>query len=167
MLLKAADLGPGYTEEPDDARDKDKYGVTGCPAVEKLSGGNGELKSAVQAKTGFAYNTDEAGMSEELDSDSPTTLATQLRTLYDAYAACPSFTITSGSSPIDVKAVKATVPELGDERYGITMTMSGPGGTTIVKQIAIRKGNVTVLLMGSPGLVDKHIEKALNKVTTG
>ncbi|MEU1670450.1 hypothetical protein ABZ752_00260 [Streptomyces roseifaciens] len=45
--------------------------------------------------------------------------------------------------------------------------MSGPGGTMAVKQIAIRKGNVAVLLMGSPGLVDKHIEKALNKVTTG
>ncbi|MBO0657189.1 hypothetical protein J1792_32085 [Streptomyces triculaminicus] len=116
-------------------------------------------------KTGFAY-AGEAGMREELDSDSPTALSAQLHTLCDAYAACPSFTITSGSSPIGAKAVKITVPELGDERYGVTVTMSGPGGTMIMKQIAIRKGNVSVLLMGSPGLVDHHIEKALSKITT-
>ncbi len=79
MLLKAADLGTGYTEEPGDSPDKDEYGVTGCPALEKPSATDGELKSAVQVKTGFAY-TDEAGLSEELDSDSPTTLSTQLRT---------------------------------------------------------------------------------------
>ncbi|RPF30180.1 hypothetical protein EDD96_6769 [Streptomyces sp. Ag109_G2-6] len=168
MLLKPVDLGAGYSEDPSDAADKDNYGIAGCPALEKLSTGNstGELKSAVQVKTGFAYGT-ESGMSEELDSDSPANLSAQLRTVYDAYAACPSFTITSGMSPIDATAAKAVVPDLGDERHGVIITMRGPGGTMIVKQIAIRKGNVAVLLMGSPGLVDKHIDKALSKVTPG
>ncbi|MBO0655903.1 hypothetical protein J1792_24950 [Streptomyces triculaminicus] len=145
-------------------RDTEELGDRG----DRLSTGNsnGELKSAVQVKTGFAYGTD-SGMSEELDSDSPTALSAQPRTVYDAYAACPSFTNTSGSSPIDATAVKASFPSWGTNATGSPSLCAGPGGTVIMKQIAIRKGNVAVLLMGSPGLVDKHIETALNKVTPG
>jgi hypothetical protein len=43
------------------------------------------------------------------------------------------------------------------------LTYSVGGQRSVVKQTAVRSGNVLVVVSGSPGLVDANLEKALAK----
>jgi hypothetical protein len=59
---------------------------------------------------------------------------------------------------------KTAAPDLGDEQWSQLLTYSVGGQRSVVKQTAIRTGNVLVIVFGSPGLVDANLEKALHKV---
>ncbi|MFE0255734.1 hypothetical protein [Streptomyces sp. NPDC059010] len=59
---------------------------------------------------------------------------------------------------------EATAPDLGDEQWSQLLTYSVGGQRRVVKQTAVRTGNVVVVVSGSPGLVDANLEKALAKV---
>lgn len=166
LLLTTDDLGSDYTAQPpkDDAKDDDA--VSGCPAMERLAARMPALQPVNQAEVRFMYGSDSGSVfEEELDSDSPAKLSATLREMRDAFRACPSYTVTSGTTPVPITLAEAVVPELGDERYAFTLRFVGPGGASEVKQVAVRKGNITVYMSGSPGLVDKHVKKAFEKAT--
>ncbi|MEU3904178.1 hypothetical protein AB0F20_10200 [Streptomyces goshikiensis] len=171
-LLTGTDLGRDYTPAlAGDAR-RDDTGLTGCPALEKL---NGKMDSdglfAVKVKASFSYNAGSTGSStltEDLYSDIPAKLSKGTADLFAAYESCPKFTLSSGTSPVQIEIGKAAAPEgVGDERYAQTMTVTSGTSTTIVKQVAVRSGNVMVWLSGSPGLVDKELPGALKKAAAG
>lgn len=168
-LLTSADLGQGYTEVPDSGKQRSDVGITGCPALEKLgdSAQDGELAFAVKAKAGFAYTAGSTGNStlgEELHSDTPAKLSEGTRALFKAYESCPSFTMTSGTTPVKIEIGSASAPsDLGDERYAHTMTVASGASTTVLKQVAVRTGNVVVMLTGAPGLVDAQLPAAVEK----
>ncbi|GGR40029.1 hypothetical protein [Streptomyces netropsis] len=166
LLLTTDDLGGDYTAQPskDDAKDDDEA-VSGCPAMERLATRMPGLQPVNQAEVQFMYGS--SGFGEELDSDSPAKLSATLREMRDAFRACPSYTVTSGTTPLPITLAEAVVPELGDERYAFTLKFVGPGGASEVKQIAVRKGNILLHMSGSPGLVDKHLKKAYEKATAG
>lgn len=167
-LLTAADLGQGYLETPTTDTRRDDVGLTGCPALEKMSGGAPSF--AVKAKTSFSYtagSTSSSTLGEELYSDTPAKLAKGTKDLFAAYASCPSFTMSTGTTPVQIAIGKAAAPEgIGDERYAQTMTITTSTSTTILKQVAVRAGNVMVMLTGSPGLVDKDLPGAVEKAKT-
>ncbi|MFV8131146.1 hypothetical protein [Streptomyces syringium] len=166
LLLTTDDLGSDYTAEPskDDAKDDDA--VSGCPAMERLVARIPQLQPVNQAEVWFMYGSDpRSTLEEELDSDSPAQLSAVLREVRDTYRACPSYTVTSGTTPVRITLAEAVVPELGDERYAFTSTFVGPGGPSEVKRVAVRKDNITLFLSGSPALVDKHLKKAFEKAT--
>ncbi|WP_405591842.1 hypothetical protein [Streptomyces sp. NBC_01092] len=169
-LLNESDLGTGYTRKPESPRRNDDVTVIGCPALEKLGGdtatGSG-LDFARKAKASFTYtgsNTSE--VSEELYSDSPATLSTGISKVFDAMLSCPSYQVASGSTVVDMGTEKSAAPDLGDEQWSQLLTFSAGGQRGVVKQTAIRTGNLLVIVSGSPGLVDTHLGKALVKVRT-
>ncbi|MGI5531711.1 hypothetical protein ACQEVX_31315 [Streptomyces syringium] len=167
LLLTTDDLGSDYTAQPpkDDTKDDDEA-VSGCPAMERLDARMPGLQPVNQAEVRFMYGSDSGSVfGEELDSDSPAKLSTTLREMRDAFRACPSYTVTSGTTPVPITLAEAVVPELGDERYAFTAKFVGPGGASEVKQVAVRKGNILLHMSGSPGLVDKHLKKAFEKAT--
>ncbi|MFI1252774.1 hypothetical protein ACH4U6_03045 [Streptomyces netropsis] len=168
LLLITDDLGGDYTAQPpkDDAKDDDEA-VSGCPAMERLDARMAGLQPVNQAEVRFMYGSSGSIFGEELDSDSPAKLSATLREMRDAFRACPSYTVTSGTTPVPITLAEAVIPELGDERYAFTAKFVGPGGASEVKQIAVRKGNILLHMSGSPGLVDKHLKKAYEKATAG
>ncbi|MFE1782227.1 hypothetical protein ACFW9F_06455 [Streptomyces sp. NPDC059506] len=121
---------------------------------------------AAKVETSFTYDTD-ATLGEELHSDRPSVLSSKLRELFSAYTSCPTYTMTAGSTPIEVRVSKSVTPELGDERFAYTSTMELPSGPQVLKTVAVRKGNVAVMLVGAPALVDRHIETAVGKIPAG
>ncbi|MFC8022146.1 hypothetical protein [[Kitasatospora] papulosa] len=168
LLLSQADLGTGYVqvqEEPDSGK-FDDISVQGCPALEKMGQGGEENMFAAKAETSFTYDTD-ATLGEELHSDRPSVLSNKLRELFGAYTSCPTYTMTAGTTPIEVKVVKSAAPELGDEQFAYTSTMELPSGAQVLKTMAVRKGNVAVMLVGAPALVDRHMKTAVGKLPTG
>ncbi|MEH0576871.1 hypothetical protein QBA54_20785 [Streptomyces sp. B21-108] len=54
-------------------------------------------------------------------------------------------------------------PCISGEQWSQLLTYSTGGQRSVVKQTAIRIGNVLVLVSGAPGLVDANLEKALDK----
>ena len=56
---------------------------------------------------------------------------------------------------------KTAAPDLGDEQWSQLLTYSVGGHRGVVKQTAVRIGNVLVIVSGSPGLVDASLDKAL------
>ncbi|MFG2894816.1 hypothetical protein [Streptomyces sp. NPDC048248] len=170
-LLTTDDLGPGYTqtETPDDekAADPHRYddmGVSGCPALEELGKHSDEVRFAAKTSAGFTFGADST-LGEELHSDTPSKLATGLRMLMHAQTSCPTYTMTSGSTPITVTVRKDKTPGLGPDAYAFTTTLSGPGGwSNVLKTAAARRGNMLVMLVGAPALVDRHIQAAIDKL---
>ncbi|MFJ5952593.1 hypothetical protein [Streptomyces noursei] len=168
LLLTQADLGSGYVQvqgQPGEGN-FDDIAVQGCPALEKLGQSGAKNMFAAKAETSFTYNTD-ATLGEELHSDRPSVLSSKLRELFGAYTSCPTYTMTSGTTPIEVKVSKSATPELGDERFAYTSTMELPSGAQVLKTMAVRKGNVAVMLVGAPALVDRHIKTAVGKLPAG
>lgn len=165
LLLSQADLGTGYVQvqEKAEAGKYDDISVQGCKALEKL-GKTGDVTFASKAEASFTYDT--ATLGEELHSDRPSVLSSKLRSLFGAYTSCSSYTMTAGTTPIKVKVEKSATPKLGDEQFAYTSTMELPSGAQVLKSLAVRKGNVAVMLVGSPALVDRHIEKAVGKLPT-
>ncbi|MCZ1006805.1 hypothetical protein [Streptomyces lydicus] len=166
-LLDNGDLGEGYTRKADAAVRHDDVSVIGCPAVAKLGGDTAtgsSLSFPRKAKASFAYaGSSSSEVSEELYSDSATKLSTGIGEIFDAMVSCSSYQVTSGSSVIDIDARKTTAPNLGDERWSQLLTYSAGGQRSVVKQTAIRTGNVLLIVSGSPALVDTHVAKALHK----
>jgi hypothetical protein len=161
LLLSQADLGTGYVqveEEPDSGK-FDDISVQGCPALEKMGQDGEENMFAAKAETSYTYT--DATLGEELHSDRPSVLSNKLRELFGTYTSCPTYTMTAGTTPIEVKVVKSAAPELGDEQFAYTSTMELPSGAQILKTMAVRKGNVAVILVGAPALVDRHMETAV------
>ncbi|MFD8664881.1 hypothetical protein ACFV1U_05710 [Streptomyces microflavus] len=165
LLLSQADLGTGYVQVQDkaDTGEFDDVAIQGCPSLEKLGEKGDEPMFASMASTGFTYDTD-ATIGEELHSDRPSVLSSKLRELFGAYTDCPNYTMTAGTTPIEVKVSKSDTPELGDEQFAYTSTMELPSGAQIVKTTAVRKGNIAVMLVGAPALVDRHIATAVDKL---
>ncbi|MFF1297151.1 MULTISPECIES: hypothetical protein [unclassified Streptomyces] len=169
-LLNESDLGEGYTRKPEPARSNDDVTVIGCPALEKLGSdaatGSG-LDFSRKAKASFTYSgSSSSEVSEELYSDSAAKLSKGIRKIFDAMLSCPSYQVTSGSTVVDMGTEKTSAPDLGDEQWSQLLTYSASGQRSVVKQTAIRTGNILVIVSGSPGLVDAHLDKALAKVRT-
>ncbi|MER5443998.1 hypothetical protein, partial [Streptomyces sp. NPDC002790] len=155
------------TRKPEAPRHNDDVTVIGCPALEKLGGdtaaGTG-LDFARKAKVAFTYTASSTSeVSEELYSDSPAKLSKGISKVFDAMLSCPSYQVASGSTLVDMGTAKSAAPELGDEQWSQLLTFSAGGQRSVVKQTAIRTCNILVLVSGSPGLVDAHLNKALAK----
>lgn len=104
-------------------------------------------------------------MSEELYSDTADKLSDSTGRIFAAITGCTEFQLLSGSTAIDVTTQRMSAPQLGDERWSMLLTFSADGRDRVVKQTAIRSGNVLLTISGAPALVDQHLDKALAKVT--
>ncbi|MFD9223418.1 hypothetical protein ACFWDI_26205 [Streptomyces sp. NPDC060064] len=169
-LLNDSDLGEGYNRKPETARRNDDVTVIGCPALEKLGSdaatGSG-LDFTRKAKASFTYTgSSSSEVSEELYSDSAVKLSKGTGKVFDAMLSCPSYQVASGSTVVDMGTEKSAAPDLGDEQWSQLLTFSAGGQRSVVKQTAIRTGNILVTVSGSPGLVDAHLDKAIAKART-
>ncbi|MGW7261043.1 hypothetical protein [Streptomyces sp. NPDC054834] len=109
-----------------------------------------------RAKVTFTYGgSSDSELSEELYSDTSGKLSDGISRIFDAMTGCPKYQILSGDSPLDVSA----------QKWGQLLTFSVGGRNSVVKQTAIRKGGLLLVVSGSPALVDGHIAKALAKAT--
>ncbi|MFG2375195.1 hypothetical protein ACGFY9_27395 [Streptomyces sp. NPDC048504] len=167
-LLDEGDLGEGYARTPQRPAVHDDVSVIGCPSLEKLGAdaatGAG-LDFSRKAKASFAYvGGSESALSEELYSDGAAKLSKGIGQIFDAMVSCPTYQVASGSTIIDMGTQKTAAPDLGDERWSQLLTYSLGGQRSVVKQTAVRVGNVLVVVSGSTGLVDVSLEKAVAKV---
>ncbi|MGW0837053.1 hypothetical protein [Streptomyces prunicolor] len=96
-------------------------------------------------------------------SDSAAKLSKGIGQIFDAKVSCPTYQVASGSTVIDMGTQKTAAPDLDDEQWSQLLTYSVGGQRSVVKQTAVRSGNVLVVVSGSPGLVDANLEKALAK----
>ncbi|WP_329160631.1 hypothetical protein OHA63_29505 [Streptomyces anulatus] len=172
-LLNESDLGEGYARKPQATDRHDDVTVIGCPALEKLgsdaaTGATGAtLDFTRKAKASFTYaSSTNSEVSEELYSDSATKLSNGIGKVFNAMVSCPSYQVASGSTVIDMGTQKTAAPDLGDEQWSQLLTYSAGGQRSVVKQTAVRTGNILVIVSGSPGLVDAHLDKALTKART-
>ncbi|GAA0671166.1 hypothetical protein GCM10009535_58620 [Streptomyces thermocarboxydovorans] len=170
-LLDESDLGSGYTRKAERPARHDDVTVLGCPALSDLGGEaatGGSLDFPRQAKTSFTYaGHSDSEISEELYSDTPAKLSDGMVEVFDAMAGCPEYQILVGGSAVDIATQKTASPHLGEEQWSQLLTFSAGGHDRVVKQTAIRDGNVLVVVSGSPALVDRHLDKALTKATAG
>ncbi|MGQ4484456.1 hypothetical protein ACN6LM_003755 [Streptomyces sp. SAS_281] len=168
-LLDESDLGSGYARKPERPSQHDDVTVIGCPALSELGGEaatGGTLAFPRKAKVTFAYADSASEVSEELYSDSADKLSDGIGRIFDAMTGCPSYQVVAGGTPIDMASQKLTAPYgLGDERWSQLLTFSAGGRSTVVKQTAVRDGGLLLIVSGSPGLVDRHLDKALTKAT--
>ncbi|MFI1886021.1 hypothetical protein [Streptomyces jumonjinensis] len=166
-LLNEADLGQGYTRKPERNSGRDDVTVIGCPALEKLGGdaaAGGSLDFPNRAKAAFTYTgSADSEVSQELYSDTGTRLSAGTGRIFDAMVSCPVYQVVVGNTPVKMQTQKLTAPALGDEQWSQLITSTTGGRSSIVKQTAIRTGTLLVIVSGSPGLVDTHVEKALGK----
>ncbi|OKJ72274.1 hypothetical protein [Streptomyces sp. CB02460] len=166
-LLNESDLGEGYTRKPQAADRHDDVTVIGCPALEKLGSDAATLDFTRKAKASFTYaGSTNSEVSEELYSDSATKLSNGIGKVFNAMVSCPSYRVISGSTIIDMGTQKTAVPDIGDEQWSQLITYSADGQRSVVKQTAIRSGNILVIVSGSPGLVDTHLDEAVAKTRT-
>ncbi|MFD4829211.1 hypothetical protein ACFWPV_05040 [Streptomyces uncialis] len=166
-LLNEADLGQGYTRKPERDVSRDDVTVIGCPALEKLGGdaaADGSLNFPNRAKAAFTYTgSADSEVTEELYSDTATRLSTGTKQIFDAMVSCPVYQVVVGSTPVKMATQKITAPALGDEQWSQLLTFTTGGRDSVVKQTAVRTGTLLVIVSGSPGLVDTHVDKALAK----
>ncbi|MGW7423576.1 hypothetical protein ACWGJB_26655 [Streptomyces sp. NPDC054813] len=167
LLLDESDLGSGYTRTPERPAQHDDVTVLGCPALDKLGGDavtGGSLDFPRKAKASFTYSGgSDSEVSEELYSDSADKLSDDTGRIFDAMTGCPEYQVLVGSNAIDVTTQQMSAPQLGDERWSQLLTFSVGGQDSVVKQTAVRSGNVLLIVSGSPALVDRHLDKALAK----
>ncbi|MFD9069820.1 hypothetical protein [Streptomyces lasiicapitis] len=165
-LLIESDLGEGYNRKPETVRRNDDVTVVGCPALERLGSdaatGSG-LDFTRKAKASFTYTGSNSEVSEELYSDSAAALSRGIGKVFDAMLSCPSYQVASGSTVVDMGTEMSAAPDLGDEQWSQLLTFSADGQPSVIKQTAVRTGNILVIVSGSPGLVDAHLDKALDK----
>ncbi|MGK4906462.1 hypothetical protein [Streptomyces albus] len=169
-LLEETDLGSDYERKPEQPNQHEDTTVVGCPAMEKLGGDaatGGSLDFPRKAKASFLYTGgSNSEISEELYSDDTSKLSAGTRRIFDAMASCPTFQVVSGSTAVDIGVRKASAPRAGDEQWSQFLTFSAGGHNSVVKQTAVRKGNILLVVSGSPALVDRHLTKAVSKATT-
>ncbi|GGW04206.1 MULTISPECIES: hypothetical protein [Streptomyces] len=168
-LLDENDLGSGYLRKPERPAQHDDVTVIGCPALNELGGGaaiGGSLSFPRKAKVSFTYGSGSSEVSEELYSASATELSDGIGRIFEAMTGCPAYQVVAGGTPIDMASQKLASPGgLGDEQWSQLLTASTAGGSTVVKQTAIRAGSLLLVVSGSPALVDRHLDKALDKAT--
>ncbi|MDT0615188.1 hypothetical protein [Streptomyces lancefieldiae] len=168
-LLDERDLGSGYLPKPERAAQHDDVTVIGCPALSELGGdaaAGGTLAFPHKAKADFTYGGSSSEISEELYSDSAKKLSDGIARIFDAMTGCPAYQVVAGGTPVDVASQKLPAPHAGgDERWSQLLTFITGGRSTVVKQTAIRDGNLLLVVSGSPALVDRHLDKALAKAT--
>ncbi|MFJ7997528.1 hypothetical protein ACIQ7D_10335 [Streptomyces sp. NPDC096310] len=166
-LLDERDLGSGYLRKPERVTRHDDVTVVGCPALNELGGdaATGSLTFPRKAKVTFTYiGSSNSEVSEELYSDSASTLSDGIDRIFEAMTGCPTYQVVAGSTVIDMATRKLTAPpQLGDEQWSQLLTFSVNGRSTVVKQTAIRDGGMLLIVSGSPALVDRHLAKALTK----
>ncbi|MEV5877998.1 hypothetical protein AB0L75_27990 [Streptomyces sp. NPDC052101] len=168
-LLDESDLGQGYTRTPQRPTQHDDVTVNGCPALAKLGADaapGSNLDFPRKAKATFAYaDSSKSVVSEELYSDGASKLSKGIGEIVNAMASCPAYQLVAGSTVIDMgtQLVPAPTPKLGDEQWSLQMTHSVGGQSRIVQQTAVRAGTLLVIVSGAPGLVNKHLGKALAK----
>jgi hypothetical protein len=169
LLLDESDLGAGYTRKPEGTTQHDDVTVLGCPALNQLGGDAataGSLDFPRQAKASFTYTVGTSSeVSEDLYSDSADKLSDGTERIFDAMTGCPEYQVLVGSNAIDVATRKTSAPQLGDERWSQLLTFSAGGQESVVKQTAVRTGNLLLIVSGSPALVDRHLDQALAKAT--
>ncbi|MFE9456563.1 hypothetical protein [Streptomyces californicus] len=105
-------------------------------------------------------------MSEDLYSDSATKLSNGIGKIFNAMISCPPYQVASGSTVIDMGTQKTAAPNLGDDQWSQLLTHSVGGQRSVVKQTAIRADNLLMIVSGSQGPVDAHLDKALAKART-
>ncbi|MFG2153165.1 hypothetical protein [[Kitasatospora] papulosa] len=168
-MLNESDLGSGYLRKPERPSQHDDVTVLGCPALSELGGNaatGGTLSYPRKAKADFTYGGSSSEVSEELYSDSTAKLSNGIGRIFDAMTGCPTYQVLAGGTPIDMASQKLTAPRgLGDEQWSQLLTFSTGDRSTVVKQTAIRAGNLLLIVSGSPALVDRHLDKALTKAT--
>ncbi|MFF8958673.1 hypothetical protein [Streptomyces sp. NPDC014894] len=166
-LLDETDLGQGYTRKPERDSGRDNVTVIGCPALEKLGGdaaASGALDFPNRARAAFTYTSSaDWDITEELYSDTETRLSSGTKQIFNAMVSCPVYQVVVGSTPVKMVTQKLTAPALGDERWSQLLTVTAGGRSSVVKQTAVRTGTVLMVVSGSPGLVDTHVDKALAK----
>ncbi|PZT68323.1 hypothetical protein DN402_08895 [Streptomyces sp. SW4] len=166
-LLTEEDLGEGYIHKAEGTQHNDDVTVIGCPALDKLGGDAATGQSLAfpnKAKVAFTYSGgNDSEVSEELYSDTADKLSDGVGRIFDAMASCPKYQIVSGSTAIDMTTQTSTAPQLGEEQWSQLLTYSAGGQRNIVKQTAIRSGSVLLIVSGSPGLVDTHLNEAFAK----
>ncbi|MGW2476973.1 hypothetical protein [Streptomyces sp. NPDC001665] len=169
-LLDQSDLGPDYLRKPERPAQHGDVTVVGCPALNELGGDaalGGSLSFPRKAKVSFTYGgSGSSEVSEELYSGPPDALSDGTGEIFAAMTGCPTYQVIAGGAPIDMASQKLAPPRgLGDEQWSQLLTASTGGHSTVVKQTAIRAGNVLLIVSGSPALVDRHLDKALAKAT--
>ncbi|MFH8991424.1 hypothetical protein [Streptomyces sp. NPDC017940] len=166
-LLTEEDLGEGYARKAERTPNTDDVTVIGCPALDRLgqdASTGASLDFPRKAKTAFTYSRNSnSELSEELYSDTARKLSDGVDRIFEAMASCPKYQVVAGSTAVDMTTETATAPDLGDERWSHLLTYAAGGQRTVVKQTAVRAGNIVVIVSGSPALVDAHLDKALNK----
>ncbi|MEV5046906.1 hypothetical protein AB0N20_20295 [Streptomyces griseoincarnatus] len=168
-LLDPSDLGSGYLPKPERPAQHDDVTVIGCPALSELGGNaatGGTLAFPHKAKADFTYGGSSSEISEELYSDSAKKLSDSIDRIFDAMTDCPTYQVVAGGTPVDVTSQKLPAPHAGgDEQWSQLLTFIAGGRSTVVKQTAIRDGNLLLVVSGSSALVDRHLGKALTKAT--
>ncbi|MFE3645936.1 hypothetical protein ACFXOM_34025 [Streptomyces sp. NPDC059169] len=168
-LLDHGDLGSGYSRKPERPAQHEDVTVLGCPALNELGGDaatGGSLDFPRQAKASFTYTgSSDSEVSEELYSDTTDKLSDGTSRIFDAMTGCPEYQVLVGSTAIDITTHKTAAPQLGDEQWSQLLTFSAGGKDSVVKQTAVRSGNVLLVVAGSPALVDRHLDKAHAKAT--
>ncbi|MFF5476707.1 hypothetical protein ACFY5C_05010 [Streptomyces sp. NPDC012935] len=166
-LLDERDLGEGYVRKPQQHQGNDDVTVSGCPALDELGGEavvGGGLDFPRRAKTSFTYApVSNSEVAEELYSDTEERLSNGVGRISEAMTSCPTYQVFFGSTPVKVSTQKVTAARLGDERWSQLLTFTASGRSHLVKQTAVRTGTVVVVVSGSPGLVDAHLAKAVDK----
>ncbi|MFD3561908.1 hypothetical protein ACFWVU_19800 [Streptomyces sp. NPDC058686] len=151
-LLDESDLGEGYTRRPESVTQCDDVTVIG-PGMEELGSATATgvgLAFPRKAKMSFTYSgSSSSEVSEELYSDSVSKLSKGIGKIFDAMLSCPSYQVASGSTVVNMSTEEMPAPHLGDEQWSQLLTYSAGGQRSIVKQTAIRTGNVLVLVSGS------------------
>ncbi|MER7718477.1 hypothetical protein ABTX99_16265 [Streptomyces flaveolus] len=168
-LLNRSDLGSGYLPNPERPAQQDDVTVVGCPALSELGDDattGGTLDFPHKAKADFTYGASPSEISEELYSDSANKLSHGIDRIFDAMTGCSAYQVVAGGTPVDVTSQKLPAPHAGgDERWSQLLTFTPERRSTVVKQTAIRDGNLLLVVSGSPALVDRHLAKALAKST--
>lgn len=166
-LLDEGDLGEGYARKSEQPVRHDDITVSGCPALDKISGNaaaGGSLDFPRKAKVSFTYTGGmEAEVAEELYSDTEDKLSNGVGRIFDAVTSCPTYQVLVGSTPITVRTQKVPAARMGDERWSLLLAFTVGGRSSVVKQTAVRTGTVVVVISGSSALVDAHAERAVAK----
>ncbi|MFF4020619.1 hypothetical protein [Streptomyces sp. NPDC001843] len=166
-LLDQSDLGSGYLLKPERPSQHDDVTVIGCPALSELGGDaatGGTPAFPHKAKSDFTYGGSSSEISEELYSDSPKKLSDGIDRIFDAMTGCPTYQVVAGGTPIDVASQKLPTPHSGgDEQWSQLLTFTAGGRSSVLKQTAIREGSLLLIVSGSSALVDRHLDKALDR----
>jgi hypothetical protein len=168
-LLEESDLGQGYARMPQRSAQHENVSVIDCPTLEKIGGDAGTGVSLVfprKAKVSFTYaGGNNSELTEELYSDTASKLSKGIGEIFDAMVSCPTYQVVSGSTVVTVTTQNVPAPQLGDERWSLLLTFTADGRSSLIKQTAVRRGPVVVVISGSPSLVDAHLHEAVAKAT--